>query len=44
VPDDLSKEQKEAVEAMSKAFNGDDPRSGLFTAGSASKEAGDGTS
>jgi molecular chaperone DnaJ len=43
VPEEMSKEQKEAVEAMSKAFNGDDPRSGLF-AGSAPKEAGDGSS
>jgi molecular chaperone DnaJ len=52
VPKDMSKEQQEAVAAMSKAFNGSDPRAGLFAgaagpggpAGSAdgAKEAGDG--
>jgi molecular chaperone DnaJ len=48
VPDDLSKEQKDAVEAMSKAFDGD-PRAKLF-AGSSSRAAasdegaGDGSS
>jgi molecular chaperone DnaJ len=44
VPDDLSKEQQEAVDAMSKAFNGADPRSGLFAAGSTPKETADGSS
>ena len=31
VPKQLSKEQREAVEALSKTINGD-PRAGLFTA------------
>lgn len=54
VPKDMSKEQKDAVAAMSKAFNGSDPRAGLFagtpggggTGSSAdeAKEAGDGSS
>jgi molecular chaperone DnaJ len=43
VPKDMSKEQEEAVAAMSKAFNGNDPRAGLF-AGAETKEARDGTS
>jgi molecular chaperone DnaJ len=55
VPKDMSKEQKDAVAAMSKAFNGSDPRAGLFAGASGSggagggsadeaKEAGDGSS
>ena len=55
VPKDMSKEQQDAVAAMSKAFNGSDPRAGLFAGapgsgagpgGSAdeAKEAGDGSS
>ncbi len=49
VPKDMSKEQQDAVAAMSKAFNGSDPRAGLFAgsaaaAGDETKEAGDGTS
>jgi molecular chaperone DnaJ len=55
VPKDMSKEQQQAVAAMSKAFNGADPRAGLFAGapgagGGASrsaddaKEAGDGPS
>src|ERR1039458_9770688 len=50
VPEDLSKEQRDAVEAMSKVFNGD-PRARLFAPSSsgpsssaAGKEAGDGSS
>jgi molecular chaperone DnaJ len=49
VPKDLSKEQQDAVAAMSKAFDGD-PRARLFaagasaTAGAGAKEAGDGSS
>jgi hypothetical protein len=47
VPQDLSKEQKDAVEALSKVMNGD-PRARLFAAGQkagqGSQEAGDGTS
>jgi hypothetical protein len=51
VPKDMSKEQQDAVAAMSKAFNGADPRAGLFAGapgagGSAdeAKGAGDGAS
>jgi molecular chaperone DnaJ len=49
VPKDMSKEQQEAVAAMSKAFNGGDPRSGLFegapsAASAERKGAGDGSS
>jgi hypothetical protein len=50
----MSKEQQDAVAAMSKAFNGSDPRAGLFagapgaagSTGSAenAKGAGDGSS
>jgi molecular chaperone DnaJ len=43
VPQDLSKEQKDAVEALSKVMNGD-PRARLFAAGQSSQGAGDGTS
>jgi molecular chaperone DnaJ len=51
VPDKLSKEQQAAVEQLSKAFNGSDPRAKLFAAagaaagsrsGGAAEEAGDG--
>jgi molecular chaperone DnaJ len=55
VPKDMSKEQQDAVAAMSKAFNGSDPRAGLFAGASGAgggaggaadeaKEAGDGSS
>jgi molecular chaperone DnaJ len=55
VPGQLNDEQQKAVEAMSKAFNGNDPRAGLFAGSSSTgastggadadaKEAGDGTS
>jgi molecular chaperone DnaJ len=42
VPKDMSKEQRDAVAAMSKAFNGSDPRAGLFAgaAGAAGGAAG----
>jgi len=48
VPKDLNKDQQEAVEELSKAFNGD-PRAGLFAASastrsaSEAKEDGDGS-
>jgi molecular chaperone DnaJ len=46
VPKDMSEEQQQAVAAMNKAFNGSDPRSGLFAGASSAegKEAGDGSS
>ncbi len=46
VPKEMSKEQQDAVAAMSKAFNGGDPRANLFArAGSGQgKEADDGAS
>lgn len=46
VPKQMSKEQQEAVAAMSKAFNGGDPRAGLFAAAPSGegKGAGDGSS
>jgi molecular chaperone DnaJ len=46
VPKDMSKEQQDAVAAMNKAFNGADPRAGLFAGASSTegKEAGDGSS
>ncbi len=43
VPEALNEEQQEAVEELSKVFNGD-PRARLFAGGSAEKEAGDGSS
>ncbi|HTA05414.1 MAG TPA: molecular chaperone DnaJ [Solirubrobacteraceae bacterium] len=45
VPKDMSKEQQDAVAAMSKAFNGNDPRAGLFSgagAAAAKDAAGEG--
>ncbi|HEX3909694.1 MAG TPA: molecular chaperone DnaJ [Solirubrobacteraceae bacterium] len=39
VPKDMSKEQEQAVAAMSKAFNGNDPRAGLFSGASAAAGA-----
>ncbi len=38
VPEHLSKEQQEAVEALSKSLGGD-PRAGLFPNGAAAKDA-----
>jgi molecular chaperone DnaJ len=43
VPESLNDEQQQAVEELSKVFNGD-PRARLFAGGSAAQEAGDGTS
>jgi molecular chaperone DnaJ len=43
VPKEMSKEQRDAVEAMSKAFNGGDPRAGLFTGASAGTATGAGS-
>jgi molecular chaperone DnaJ len=43
VPKELSKEQSDAVEALSKTMNGD-PRARLFATGTAPREAGDGPS
>ncbi|HTZ86690.1 MAG TPA: molecular chaperone DnaJ [Solirubrobacteraceae bacterium] len=44
VPKEMSKEQQDAVAAMSKAFNGGDPRAGLFAGASTASASSAGSS